>query len=506
MSLSRRHFTQLGSLALASGLLPRAGVAQTTSTPFEEYRSHDALGLAELVRRGDASPMELLELAIARTEAVNPIINAVVLKHYELAREQVRRGLPSGPFQGVPFLLKDLGIALKDTVTTEGSRFFRDQRFDYDSTLVARYKQAGLTLFGKTHSPEFGSSPSSESALFGETRNPWDLARSAGGSSGGSAAAVAAGIVPAAHASDGGGSIRIPASACGLLGLKPSRGLVPMGPVVYETRDGLSAMHVVSRSVRDCAALLDISQGAAIGDAYAAPSPQRAFLESMAIAPRPLRIALMREPLLPMPVDQACLDAVDATARLCEDLGHHIEKARPQLDAGELWRAFNVVSNVLVAGKVSAREHKLGRRAGAEDLEAVNLRALEGGRELDALSHSTARNVLHAASRKLGEFMRDYDLILSPTMALVPPELGVLSPSQLDEPFMREAGRASAFTAPYNMTGQPAISVPLHWSDEGLPVGVMFAGRFGEDGLLLQLAAQLEQAQPWFHRVPELAT
>ena len=164
-----------------------------------------------------------------------------------------------------------------------------------------------------------------------------------------------------------------------------------------------------------------------------------------------------------------------------------------------------MVSNVLVAGKVSAREHKLGRRAGAEDLEAVNLRALEGGRELDALSHSTARNVLHAASRKLGEFMRDYDLILSPTMALVPPELGVLSPSQLDEPFMREAGRASAFTAPYNMTGQPAISVPLHWSDEGLPVGVMFAGRFGEDGLLLQLAAQLEQAQPWFHRVPELA-
>lgn len=505
MSLSRRQFTQLGSLALASGLIPRQGVAQPGSARFEEYRSHDALGLAELVRRGDASPLELLELAIARTEAVNPTLNAVVLKHYELAREQVRRGLPSGPLQGVPFLLKDLGIALKDTVTTEGSRFFRDQRFDHDSTLVTRYRQAGLTIFGKTHSPEFGSSPSSESALFGETHNPWDLARSAGGSSGGAAAAVAAGIVPAAHASDGGGSIRIPASACGLLGLKPSRGLVPMGPAVYETRDGLSAMHVVSRSVRDCAALLDISQGPAIGDAYATPSPRQPFMETLASRPSGLRIALMREPLLPMPVDQACLDAVDAAARLCESLGHRIEEARPQLDAEELWRAFGLASNVLVAGKVTAREQLLGRRAGADDLEPVNLRALEAGRELDALSHSAARTIFHAASRRLGEFMRNYDLILSPTMALVPPALGVLSPSQLDEAFMREAGRASVFTALHNMTGQPAISVPLHWSAEGLPIGVMFAGRFGEDALLLQVAAQLEEARPWFQRVPELS-
>lgn len=504
MSLSRRRFTQLGSLAVASGLLADPASAKSPNRQFEEYRSHDALGLAELVRTGQASPMELLDLAIARTEAVNPIINAVVLEHYELAREQVRRGLPAGPFRGVPFLLKDLGIALKGTITTEGSRFFSDQRLDYDSTLVERYRQAGLTIFGKTHSPEFGSAPSSESALFGKTRNPWDLAHSAGGSSGGSAAAVAAGIIPAAHASDGGGSIRIPASACGLLGLKPTRGRVPMGPANYESRDGLSAMHVVSRSVRDCAALLDVSQGPALGDAYASPVRQQPFLQAMSVKPGKLRIALMHEPMLPLPVDSACRDAVEAAAKLCESLGHRVTQDRPALDAMELWQTLGLVSNVLVAEKIGAREQQLGRSAGTNDIEPANLRALAQARKLDAVSHSKARSILHNASRRLAEFMENYDLILSPTLALVPPPLGVLALDQPPEVYSREGGRAGAFTALYNMTGQPAISVPLHWSADGLPIGVMFAGRFGDEALLLQMAAQLEEAKPWFHRVPQL--
>ena len=252
---------------------------------FAEYRALDAMGLAALVRRGDASPLELLDLAIARAEAVNPKLDALTQKHYDLAREAARGELPDGPLRGVPFLLKDLAIAMRGTVTSEGSAFYRDRVHAGDSTLTERYRQAGLVIFGKTHSPEFGSSPSTESALFGTCKNPWNLAHSAGGSSGGSAAAVAAGIVPAAHASDGGGSIRIPASACGLFGLKPSRGRTPSGPEVYEGWGGLACRHVVSRSVRDSALLLDATQGAAAGDAYAAPHRARPYLEEITREP-----------------------------------------------------------------------------------------------------------------------------------------------------------------------------------------------------------------------------
>jgi Asp-tRNA(Asn)/Glu-tRNA(Gln) amidotransferase A subunit family amidase len=282
--MTRRDFIHAGALMTVGGVfaLPANHAAAGDPLRFCEYRRYDALGLAELVRRGDASPTELLDVAIARSESVDSEIHALVARHDDLARKAIRDGLPDGPFKGVPYLLKDLGIALKGTVTSDGSAFFEDVVYDYDSTLVERYKAAGLVIFGKTHSPEFGGSPSSESRLFGSTRNPWNLALSAGGSSGGSAAAVAAGVVPAAHASDGGGSIRIPASACGLFGLEPTRGRVPMGPGVHETRNGLSAMHSVSRSVRDSAALLDISQGPAPGDAYAAPQRARPYVDGHA--------------------------------------------------------------------------------------------------------------------------------------------------------------------------------------------------------------------------------
>jgi Asp-tRNA(Asn)/Glu-tRNA(Gln) amidotransferase A subunit family amidase len=427
-----------------------------------------------------------------------------VTKHYELARGFIEKGLPDGPFQGVPYLLKDLGIALDGTVTTQGSLFFRTAIYDYDSTLVRRYKNAGLVIFGKTHSPEFGGTPSSESRLFGATHNPWKLDLSAGGSSGGAAAAVAAGIVPAAHGSDGGGSIRIPASACGLFGLKPTRGRVPMGPKVYETRNGLSVMHAVSRSVRDSAALLDVSQGPAPGDAYSAPGAMRPYAEEVRRSPGKLRIALMTRPILQIPVAPECVEAAENAGRLCESLGHQVEVATPILDGRALYDALGISSNVVVAENVEAREAALGRSVAPGELESITWQAREAGRSASAVNYSRARTTLHRASRTLASFMQEYDAVLSPTMALVPPKLGVLSLSQDYEDFMLVAAAASAFTALYNMTGQPAMSVPLHQTDHGIPVGVMFAGRFGDEAALFRLAAQLERATPWFDRVPPL--
>lgn len=501
MTVSRRQLLKYSAAIGAAGMLGSSGAR---ASALSEYRSLDATAMAELVRRGEASPLELLDMAIGRTEEVNPQVNAVVLKHYELAREAVAAGLPDGPLKGVPFLLKDLGVALKGTVTTEGSRLFRDQVFDYDSTLVERYRSAGLVTFGKTNSPEFGSSPSTESQLFGDTHNPWNLAHSAGGSSGGAAAAVASGIIPAAHASDGGGSIRIPASACGLFGLKPTRGRVPMGPGSYETRGGCSAMHVVSRSVRDSALLLDVSQGPALGDPYAAPGRERPYIEELAREPGKLRIALMTAPIIPLPVDPQCVAAAEKAARLCESLGHKVEAASPELDVDALYNAFGMVGNVLVANKVSKREQVLGRAARTDELEKINWVNRKAGDQVSAIEYSRGRNALHQASRRLAGFMQDYDVILSPTMALLPPKLGVLTLNQEFESFMMAAAAASAFTGLYNMTGQPAMSVPLHWSDTGLPVGVQFTGRFGDEATLFRLAAQLEQASPWFDRTPAI--
>ncbi len=489
----------MGTTLLSAGTT-KAVAAGTTKTL--EYRRFDGLALADLVRRKEVSPAQLLDIAIARTEQVNPQINAVVLQHYDLAKKAIAEGLPNGPFRGVPFLLKDLGIALKGTITTEGSRFFQDQVLDYDSTTVERYKKAGLVIFGKTHSPEFGNTATTETQLFGDTRNPWNLEHSAGGSSGGSAAAVAAGILPVAHASDGGGSIRIPASACGLFGMKPTRGRVPMGPHSYETRAGCSVMHVVSRSVRDSAALLDATAGAAVGDAYAAPAKsERTYLEETQRSPGKLRIALMTRSVLPLPVDPQCVQATQETAKLCESLGHFVEVAQPTVDVNALYEAFGIVGNVLVAAKVAQREQLLGRKVRANELEKINHLNLKAGREVSAVAYRNARVALHGASRALGEFMRDYDVILSPTMALLPPKLGALSLNQEFETFMGVAGAAAAFTGVYNMTGQPAMSVPLHWSKEGLPIGVMFAGRFDDEATLFRLAGQLEQASPWFDRL-----
>lgn len=498
--LNRRNFLKASATTAAIAATAPFGAADTQSKAFQEYRQYDAIALANKVKRGEVSPSELLDLAISRCEAVNPTLNAVVLQHFDLARAAVKKGLPQGALKGVPFLLKDLGIAMDGTITTHGSRFFKDNRPSYDSTLVKRYKAAGLAIFGKTHSPEFGGTASSESALFGQTHNPWNLQHSAGGSSGGAAAAVAAGIVPAAHASDGGGSIRIPASACGLFGLKPSRGRVPLGPPDYEARNGCSTAHVISRSVRDSALLLDLTQGADLGDPYGQPRYPRPYLRELEHNPGQLRIALMTHSLLPLAVDPDCVAAAEQAAKLCESLGHRVEPASPKVDVQSLYTALGLSTDVYVADKVSAWEKRLQRAVNHDELERITWQNLQRGRAANALDYTAARRAMHQASAALAAFQQNYDLILSPTMAMVPPRLGVLSLQQDADAFMAEASRASAFTSLYNLTGQPAMSVPLYWTQSGLPVGVMFTGRFAEEDTLFRLAAQLEQVAPWFDR------
>ena len=501
--ITRRHFLQ-GTACLAAGtalgLRPLSAMA-AANMGFDEYRRCDGMELARLVRQGEVSPAELLELAIARTEHVNPRINAVVIRHYEAARRLAGQALPDGPFRGVPFLLKDLGVSMADTITTHGSRFFREARAAADDAYVRRARQAGLVIFGKTNSPEFGNSPSTEGTLFGDTRNPWNLEHSAGGSSGGAAAAVAAGILPVAHASDGGGSIRLPASSCGLFGLKPSRDLVPIGNGPGEARGLLSAQHVISRSVRDSAAMLDALAWETPGPGFGAPG-QGSYLDQLQQAPRRLRIAVMRKPLLEMPVDAVCLAALEQAVQLCSELGHELVEAVPEVDMRAAMQASGTLSVAGLAERVSLRETQLGRKVTADDLEPVNMEMLAWGRQLSAVDYLRAQEGLRQTGRDMARFMEHFDLVLSPTMTWAPPPLGVVDMDLPLDQFGPVATRSSVFTVLYNITGQPAMSVPLYWSPEGLPVGVMFAGRFGAERTLLQLAGQLEQAQPWFDRLP----
>ena len=500
---SRRDLVKHGlMIAAATGVAPVLGSSSGASLSFEEYRSYDALGLAQLVRNKEVSAMELLELAIARSEAVNPQINYLVEELYTFAREAVSAGLPQGPFTGVPFLLKDLGMALKGTVTTNGSRFYRDARSDYTSTVVQRYQQAGLVIFGKTASPEFGGTGTTESILFGDTRNPWDLSRSTGGSSGGSAAAVAAGILPLANGTDGGGSIRIPASCCGLFGMKPSRGRVPSGPRTLSSV--MSVIHALSRSVRDSAALLDASRGAEAGQTTIAPRPARSYLDAVSAAPQALRIGLITKPITHSPVDPECSKAAADAAKLCESLGHHVQAIELPIDARVFFASTRIIMGAGTVMRVVNREQQLGRKVTENDLEPIIWQRYQSSRGYTAEQLSEAQRGVEKAARQIALLQRDFDVLLSPTLAAPPVKLGKLSLDQNNAAFEKEAMNISAFTMLYNATGQPAMSVPLHWTAEGLPVGVMFAGRYGEEELLFQLAGQLEQASPWFNRVPPL--
>ena len=465
---------------------------------FEDYGDHDAVGLAGLVRKGEVSAGELLETAIERTERLNPRINAVVSHCIDAARARAAEPLPDTPIAGVPFLIKDLTY-LDGLPCTSGSRLFAQYTPDHDAEIVRRYKAAGLVIFGKTNTPEFGLTVTTEPKLFGPCRNPWNLDRTTGGSSGGAASAVAAGILPVAHATDGGGSIRIPASCCGLVGLKPTRARNPQGPDVGEGWNGMSTGHVVSKSVRDSAAFLDATSGAAAGDPYAAPHFEGSFLAQCTLAPGNLKIAVDMNALTGADVDPACRAAVENAARLCESLGHHVEEAGPAFDRQRFGQAASRIVAPNVANLVDARLAALGRGLAADDVEPVTRGVVEIGRQILARDYAAAVQVIHQTGRAVAAFHERYDVLLTPTLLAPPVPIGWLDtadPTQHGERFPTFWG----FTNLQNATGQPAISLPLHWSDDGLPVGVQFVGGFGEDLLLLQLAAQLEVAQPWFGR------
>ncbi|GBD85558.1 6-aminohexanoate-cyclic-dimer hydrolase [bacterium BMS3Abin02] len=494
-------------------------------TAFAEYTEYDAIGLADLVRNGDVRPSELVEAAISRIEQFDPRLNAVVHKMYDRALAQATRSPDDGPFSGVPFLLKDLTALYEGEPTTASSRFLEFFVADEDSVLVSRYRKAGLLVLGKTNTPEFGLVAVTEPALRGPTRNPWNLDHTPGGSSGGSAAAVAAGFVPAAHGGDGGGSIRIPSSACGLFGLKPSRGRNPLGPHFDGNWLGLVQEHVLSRSVRDSAAMLDISSRPAVGEPLIAPTPDRPFLEEAHTDPGRLRVALCTESLFGTTTHGDCIEAAEKAAALLESLGHDVEEACPPFDKARMVEAYLRIVAAGLAADIAYAARLVGKKPERDYFEPVTwLMMLIGrktrGDELASLLLATQEN-----ARRIAIFHETYDVLLTPTLGRPPVKIGELRPSRRDELAIKAVSRFPARkvldfvleemaaeqmdpvpnTMLFNLTGQPAMSVPLHWNASGLPIGVQFAGRYGDEATLLRLAGQLEAAQPWVDRRPLLA-
>ena len=472
---------------------------------IDELASCDAMRQAELIRLGELKPVEPTEAAIARAERFNPAINAIVTPLYDSARSQAAS--PSeGSLAGVPFLLKDLLASLANVRMTSGSRFSRDLVPDRDSDLVTRYKRAGLVILGKTNTPELGILPTTEPVLFGPTRNPWDTGRATGGSSGGSAAAVAAGIVPAAHANDGGGSIRIPASCCGLFGLKPTRARNPLGPGLGDMFDGLVAEHVVTRSVRDSAALLDATAGPAPGDPYWAPPAARPYIQEVGADPGRLKIAFTATAPGGKPVHSDCEYAVRDAAFICAVLGHEIEEDSPVLNAEKLHKAFRTIWSAGCAWTIDGMAHVTGQAAAADAFEPGTWALYEMGKRRTAVEYMRAVQVLQSASRQVARFFERYDVWLTPTLAEPPLPLGSFdSPPEDPMRGMRRAGEFAPFTPICNITGQPAMSVPLFWNKERLPIGSHFVGRFGDEATLFRLAAQLETARPWADKRPVMS-
>jgi Asp-tRNA(Asn)/Glu-tRNA(Gln) amidotransferase A subunit family amidase len=471
---------------------------------FEEYRKHDAISLAGLIAKRQVSANEVLEAAIARAEQINSAINAIVHKQYEQARKAVAAGLPDGPLKGVPYLIKDLGFFETGEPATFGSNLFKDFIADHETAYVTRCKKAGLVFMGRSTSPEFGLNPNTEPRLYGPCHNPWNLEYSAGGSSGGAAAAVSSGILPVAHATDGGGSIRIPAAQCGLFGLKPSRGRISLAPDAGEGWGGLSTGHVVSRSVRDSALVLDCTAGPEPGDPYFAPASERPFLEAISRPARKLRIALMLKDHRGAKLHPECLEAVERAAKLCTSLGHAVEEADPNLDMVALRPMNSRIAAANTARSCNLRWKALGREPNADDVEAVTWAVYQHGLKVSGVEYIEAIAAAHAAGRKMATFLTSYDMILSTTLAAPPPKLGYFDQNGDVQAFTERVAEYLSVTPLHNATGTPAMSVPLHWTADGLPVGVHFAGRYGEEATLLALAAELEKAQPWFDRVPAL--
>jgi amidase len=489
---------------------------------IQEYDALDATALAERVRRKEVHPTELVEEAISRIEALNPKLNAVVHKMYEQARRAASGPLPEGPFAGVPFLVKDFDAYVAGEPYTGSCRAMVGFVPQQGAEIVARYRRAGVIFVGKTNTPELAILGTTESELRGPARNPWSLEHSTGGSSGGSAASVAARIVPMAHGGDGGGSIRIPASSCGLVGLKPTRARNPVGPFIGEAWGGFVQQHVLTLSVRDCAAMLDATQGPEAGAPYVAPPPARSFLEEVGAAPGRLRIAFSTTPRFGTRIHPDCVDAVRDAARLCQELGHEVVEAEPRLERDELIRAYLVTVAASVAVELDDMVRLTGKAATPDDIEPTTWAMGQMGNLLSAADLQRARHAMHHAGRQMATFMEHHDVFLDATLAFPPVHIGELAlkpaevaglavlrrlPVRVAFLKLLDALAANSLertpnTQLCNMTGQPAMSVPLHWNAEGLPIGVQLAARFGEEATLFRLAAQLEQARPWMERRP----
>lgn len=474
--------------------------------PFKEYEKYDALGLAELVHKKKVKPVEIVDEAIARAEALNPKLNAIVFDVFEQARAAAKGKASKGIFAGVPMFLKDMRGIAKGMPTRSGSRMAPAIVSDHDSTLVARYRAAGLIPLGKTNVPEFGILPTTESKLYGPAHNPWNLAHTPGGSSGGSAATVSARIVPIAHSTDGGGSIRIPASNNGLIGLKVSRGRITQGPDNADSTSGLSVDNVVTRSVRDTAAALDLASPYNYGDPYFAPAAEGSYLEGIKRKPKRLRIAVAMTDLKGKAFHPDVTAAVKKAAKICEDLGHFVEEKSPDIDADMMTMAFMTLWAANSAFAVESLSRMTGVQPSMDVLEGITYSLYQQGRNITAIQLMGMQQVMYRIGRTTAAFHETYDLWLTPTLSAPPLKLGTVNVDETDlqKAFDPLTGYVP-FTATQNATGQPAINVPLYWNKQDLPIGVQFAARHGNEMLLLKLAAELEKAAPWANRKPKLA-
>ena len=493
---------------------------------FPEYASFDGLGLAALVREGRVTARELVDESLARMERVDPQLRAIA---HPMGGEAIASlaTLPrEAPFGGVPFLLKDFGAAYAGVPMTEGSRLFKDFIPRVDAELVRRHKAAGLVIVGRTRLPEFALRPVCESEAHGATSTPWMLGRTSGGSSGGSAAAVAAGIVPMAHGGDGGGSLRIPASCCGLFGFKPSRGRMPAGPDSSEQWWGYASEHAITRSVRDSAALLDATHGSEAHDIYSVPRPGRPYLDETSLPPRSLRVFLVKQPFFPGTLHPDCAAAVDRTAKRLEALGHIVEEGVLPVDPMGVGRDFFRVVCIEAAMTLDLAQMRLGRKARKSEVEVGTWLCSVLGRQARATDWAAARARLHAINRTVCQVFERHDVLLCPTLTMPPVPHGALSPSAFEQAFQKlvvalnlnfllrlpgvvdksvaQVYQFMAFAPLANITGQPSMSVPLDWNDDGLPIGSMLTGRWGDEATLFRLAAQLETAHPWAHRRPPI--
>ncbi|HYM00024.1 MAG TPA: amidase family protein [Blastocatellia bacterium] len=472
---------------------------------FKEYSQYDGLGLAELAAKGEVTPIELVESAIERIEKHNGELNAVIYKAYDQARSAASGKLPDGPFRGVPFFVKDLGQRVLGWPRTSGSRFASPVNDKDDTELVRRFRASGVVIMGKTNTPEYGITGTTESALLGPCRNPWNTNHITGGSSGGSAAAVAAGIVPIGHANDGLGSIRIPASCCGLVGLKPTRDRNPNGPYDYEYASNWIADHIVSRTVRDSAAMLDATGYPQPASPYGPPLKNMPYMDEITKSPGKLRIIWSSETPKGKPIDPEVQNALERTAETLKSLGHDVAARGLPIDYDTLYKARNVVGPSNFAAAMARRIEEAGRQPKPDELEPLTWALLETGRRVTGEQAFWGLQTLRIMTRQILERFEEFDVYLCPVMGTPPPEIGYIDPVKVDP---REVNKRQAivfpFTPPFNFTGQPSISLPLWQSEKGLPIGLMFTARYGDEATLFRLAAQLEKELPWKDRRPPI--